>query len=328
MSGSKVLAFPQPNPINPLAEKLRIEDDRRLFRCAGAGSLAGAALAMWALSIEFPPPRIDFWDNPGTDTPGTICTFGPDIRIKPPENYHGSIREKRVARHTAKPGQKTPKAPVAKTAHPTEKPGWLGQNLVTSRSGRRDLGVYDLLHASMKHVDIDKLDELPMLRRTSESRIAGRRGKESHEFNLEYSEQGTGCASDCGPAVLPGLSAPERLKTRGPSLSGPRVSSIDYAASENARSTASILAIIRSHAPGLRHAYNGYLKRDPGMAGKLNLAFSIAPGGDVLELSVVSSTTGSPEFDAEIARLVKAWRFDPVKAAGNDHVTVPFSFSE
>lgn len=322
MSGSKVLAFPQPNPVNPLAEKLRIEDDRRLFRCAGAGSIAGAALAVWALSVEFPlPVAISCPNGPGSVDPLVLT-------IKPPENYHGSIREKRVARHTAKPGQKTPKAPVAKTAHPTEKPGWLGQNLVTSRSGRRDLGVYDLLHASMKHVDIDKLDELPMLRRTPESRIAGRRGKESHEFNLEYSEQGTGCASDCGPAVLPGLSAPERLKTRGPSLSGPRVTSIDYAASENARSTASILAIIRSHAPGLRHAYNGYLKRDPGMAGKLNLAFSIAPGGDVLELSVVSSTTGSPEFDAEIARLVKAWRFDPVKAAGNDHVTVPFSFSE
>jgi TonB family protein len=325
MSGSKVFAFPQPESLHPLAEKLRIEDDRRLFRCAGAGSLIGAALAAWALSIDF--PAFPGGCKIGPDG-GTVVHPGPDFGLKPIADYHGKISDKRIARHHAKEGQKHPKAPIAKTAHPTQKPGWLGQNLVTSRSARRDLGVYDLLHASRKQVDIDKLTELPMLRRTSDSRIAGRRGKESHEFNLEYSEQGTGCATDCGPGVLPPLDPPGRLKPRGPVAAGPRVSSIDYAASENTRSSASILAVIRSHAPGLRHTYNGYLKRSPGMSGKLNLSFSIAPSGDVVELAVVSSTTGDPGFDAEIARLVKDWRFDPVKAVGNDHVTVPFTFSE
>lgn len=324
MSGSKVLAFPQPESFNPLAEKLRIEDDRRLFRCAGAGSLLGIGFAAWALTVQIPQRGDEAWGP--VDKKAVVD--GPAFRVKPPPDYHGSIREKRVARQHAKPGQKAPKAPVAKTAHPTRNPGWLGQNLVTSRSHRRDLGVYDLLHASRKHVDIDKLTELPMLRRTSESRIAGRRGKESHEFNLEYSEQGTGCAADCGPGVLPVLDPPGGLKPRGPAVGGPRVSSIDYAASENTRSSASILAVIRSHAPGLRHTYNGYLKRTPGMAGKLNLSFSIAPSGDVVELAVTSSTTGAPDFDAEVARMVKGWRFDPVKAVGNDHVTVPFTFSE
>jgi TonB family protein len=326
MSGSKVLLFPQPEATNPLAEKLRIEDDRRLFRCAGAGSLIGAAFAAWALSVDFPSFQGGCHLEPGGES--TIVHPGPDFGLKPIADYHGKISEKRIARHHAKEGQKHPKAPIAKTAHPTQKPGWLGQNLVTSRNSRRDLGAYDLLHASLKHVDMEKLTELPMLRRTSDSRIAGRRGKESHEFNFEYSEQGTGCGADCGSAAFPDLPSPERLKPRGPSAMGPRVSSIDYASAENTRSSAAILAIIRSHAPGLRHAYNGYLKRLPGMAGKLNLAFSISPGGDVLELAVVSSTTGAPDFDAEIARLVKAWRFDPVKAVGNDHVTVPFTFSE
>jgi TonB family protein len=324
MSGSKVLAFPQPESLDPLAETLRIEDDRRLFRCAGAGSLIGIGFAAWALSVEIPQRADEAWGQ----IEKKVVVEGPAFRVKPPTDYHGSIREKRVARHHAKPGQKAPKAPIAKTAHPTLKPGWLGQNLITARSGRRDLGAYDLLHASMKHVDIDKLAELPMLRHTSDSRIAGRRGKESHEFNLEYSEQGTGCETDCGPAFLPRLGPPGGLKPKGPAAAGPKVSSIDYAASENARSSASILAVIRSHAPGLRHTYNGYLKRSPGMAGKLNLSFSIAPSGDVVELAVASSTTGDAGFDAEIARQVKAWRFDPVKAVGNDHVTVPFTFSE
>jgi TonB family protein len=324
MSGSNVLPFPRPESLNPLAEKLRIEDDRRLFRCAGAGSLIGMGFAAWALTVQIPART----DAGGGIFEKPIVIDGPSFRVKAPTDYHGSLQEKRIAKRHGKPGRKTAKAPAAKTAHPAQRPGWLGQNLVTSRSQRRDLGAYDLLHESMKRVDLDKLSELPMLRRTSESRIAGRRGRESHEFNLEYSEQGTGCANDCGPGVLPVLDPPGRLKPREPGIAGPRISSIEYAAGENARSSAAILAVIRSHAPGLRHTYNGYLKRMPGMAGKLNLSFSISPSGEVVELAVASSTTGAPDFDADIARQVKGWRFDPVKAAGNDHVTVPFTFSE
>jgi TonB family protein len=186
----------------------------------------------------------------------------------------------------------------------------------------------DLLGHALRRSDLDKLGELPILRNTPESRIAGRRGMETHEFNLEYAEQGTGCGADCGPAALPELPQPASPAARMPAAPGPRVSSLDYADEANARSSASILAVIRSHGPGLRHAYNAFLKRLPGLKGKLSLSFSIAQGGDVVELSVASSTTGAPDFDAEIARLVKAWRFDPVRASGNDRVTVPFTFSE
>jgi TonB family protein len=192
------------------------------------------------------------------------------------------------------------------------------------------LNALDLLGHTLKHADLDKLAELPVLRNTPQSRIAGRRGMESHEFNLEYSGDGTGCAADCGPAALPALPEPgtPSLKVAGPS--GPRAgaSALEYSEENNARSSAAILAVIRAHGPGLRHAYNAFLKRMPGLKGKISLAFSIAPGGDVVELTVASSTTGAPDFDAEIGRLVKSWRFDPVKAPGNDRVTVPFTFSE
>lgn len=326
MSGSKLLSFPEKKPPVTLDERLRIEDDRRLLRCAGAGSLFGAAFAGWALTVQImlPPPLVyPETGRHGHGNPGGTLT------AVPPPDYHGKIKDQRIAKHHAPPGQTGHKAPKPKTAHVAKVSGWLGQSILTSRSDRLDIRAADLLPRTLGHIDLEKLDELPILKRTPASRIAGRRGQESHEFNLEYVEDGTGCkGADCGGALLPDLPIPSSLKTHGIEPSAPRISSLDYSQENNARSSAAILAVIRAHGPGLRHVYNAFLKRAPGLRGKLSLAFSIAPSGDVLELSVVSSTTASPDFDAEIGRQVKTWRFDPVKAPGNDHVTVPFTFSE
>jgi TonB family protein len=86
--------------------------------------------------------------------------------------------------------------------------------------------------------------------------------------------------------------------------------------------------VIRSRSPGLRHIYNTFLKMQPGMAGKVTLRFAIAPSGDVVDVGLAGSTTSAPDFDAQVAHAVMSWRFDPVKAVGNDIVTVPFNFSE
>ena len=60
----------------------------------------------------------------------------------------------------------------------------------------------------------------------------------------------------------------------------------------------------------------------------MTFRFTIAPSGAIIELTIVSSTTGTDEFDQEIRDKVKAWRFEPIKGKGNDVVTVPFSFSQ
>jgi TonB family protein len=325
MSGSKVLSFREQNSPGPLEEKLRVEDDRRLLRCTGAGSVLGSTFAAWALTVQivFPPPLVD----PERNDPHKPVIIDRGYTAVLPKDYHGSIKDQRPVKNHVTPGQPGNKAPKPKAAHVAKQPGWLGQSLITSRTNRLDINASEILSHAFKHMDIDKLTELPILKRTSESRIAGRRGEESHEFNLEYREGGTGCSgADCGPGVIPELSPPEIRAPKTPS--GPRIFSLEYAQENNARSSASILAVIRSHGPGLRHAYNSFLKRYPGLAGKLSLSFSIAPGGDVVELAVVSSTTRAGDFDSEVGRLVRSWRFDPVKAPGNDHVTVPFTFSE
>jgi TonB family protein len=322
MSGSKVLSFHEQNHPGPLEIKLGIEDDRRLLRCTGAGSVLGSTFAAWALTVQImlPPPLV---------YPPEIPPDKGHFTAVPPKDYHGKIKDQHLVKNHVTPGQSGNKAPKPKVAHVAKKTGWLGQRLITSRTDRLDINASELLPRGLKHIDIEKLTEIPMLKRTSQTVIGGRRGQESHEFNLEYAEEGTGCAgADCGPAAFPEL--PRSVGHRMPTAlaSGPRVSSLEYAQENNARSSAAILAVIRSHGPGLRHAYNSFLKRYPGLAGKLSLSFSIAPGGEVVELAVVSSTTRAADFDAEVGRLVRGWRFDAVKAPGNDHVTVPFTFSE
>ena len=88
------------------------------------------------------------------------------------------------------------------------------------------------------------------------------------------------------------------------------------------------MRVIRQHTPGLRHTFNKFLKLNPGFKGKVTLKFTIAPSGAIVELAIISSTTGVSEFDSEVRDKVKSWRFEPVKGRANDHVTVPFTFSE
>ena len=93
------------------------------------------------------------------------------------------------------------------------------------------------------------------------------------------------------------------------------------------RSAADIMKVVRQRTPGLRHIYNKCLKKKPGFQGKVTLRFTIAPGGEIISISNVSSTTGYAEFDNEIKNAVSRWTFSKVKS-GNTTVTIPFTFSE
>ncbi|MBP5246850.1 MAG: TonB family protein, partial [Fibrobacter sp.] len=59
----------------------------------------------------------------------------------------------------------------------------------------------------------------------------------------------------------------------------------------------------------------------------VTLRFTIAPGGDVITISIASSSTGFGEFDNAVKNAVKRWTFSKVKS-GNTTVTIPFTFSE
>lgn len=87
--------------------------------------------------------------------------------------------------------------------------------------------------------------------------------------------------------------------------------------------------VFRLRAPGLKHIYCKYLKKnsDNTFEGVITLKLTIAADGTVKESSIKKSTTGVKEFDEEIRKAVSRWTFTKVKL-GNAVVYVPIRFYE
>lgn len=107
----------------------------------------------------------------------------------------------------------------------------------------------------------------------------------------------------------------------------PKASEISMGSETSTRSIAEILQVVRARTPGLRHIYNKYLRQTPGINGKVTLRFTILAGGDIVQCSIQSSTTGTEAFDEEIRSTVELWKFKVIRS-GNTTVAIPFQFSE
>ncbi|MFN8548065.1 MAG: AgmX/PglI C-terminal domain-containing protein [Candidatus Eisenbacteria bacterium] len=92
------------------------------------------------------------------------------------------------------------------------------------------------------------------------------------------------------------------------------------------RSNASLLAVVRRNAAGIQFCYDNELKHQPGLRGKLVIAMSVAPSGEVSALTTVSnSVDSSPLLDCVLAQ-IREWRF-PAIAEGVTRFQVPFVFT-
>jgi TonB family protein len=111
------------------------------------------------------------------------------------------------------------------------------------------------------------------------------------------------------------------------SIKAPSARDIDMGSGDGSRSKAEIMAVVNARMPGLRNIYNKYLKLKPGFSGKVILKFTIAPGGDIVSISIVSSTTGYSEFDNDVKNMVATWKWKAIKS-GNTTPTIPFNFTE
>jgi len=307
-----------------MEERLDVESDRRLFGCMGSGAMAGICLATYVLTLQIV--------NPLEPLPlFTVCRFGthpinPTFRGIPPPDIHAKLHPTRPKLVKLHPTNVARHAPKPTSRHPVQVAGTLAQKLINSRSDRSNFNAYELIGKTLKSLDQNKLEQVAvLLTRTGETRLSGRPGMQRENGPEGYDAGGTGGEDRIEmPGYKPGRIPP----TARPE---PRIAttvSIDMRASETVRSSASILAVIRSHAPGLRHLYNTFLRTQPGMKGKVTLRFAIAPSGQVVDVGMAASTTDAPAFDKQVAEKVMAWRFEPVKAIGNDLVTVPFDFSE
>ena len=109
------------------------------------------------------------------------------------------------------------------------------------------------------------------------------------------------------------------------SVKTPSMRDIDMDAGGGTRSAADIMKVVRQRIPGLKNIYNKCLKKKE-FEGTVKLKFTIAPGGEIISISTLSSNTGFKEFDSEIKNAISRWTFSKVKS-GNTTVTIPFKFS-
>lgn len=93
------------------------------------------------------------------------------------------------------------------------------------------------------------------------------------------------------------------------------------------RSQASVKDVIKSHRGSLDFAYRKALRSDPTLKGIISIEFTLAPDGTIINARIVSSTVGDPEFEEDILKRVKTWKFPAYPDSGNTIVTYPIEFS-
>lgn len=145
-------------------------------------------------------------------------------------------------------------------------------------------------------------------------------------YHNGYAESGSDGYGDGLAGLLGGGGGGIATKAKG-SIKPPSERDVDMGAGGGSRSAADIMKTVRQRIPGLRHIYHEYLKKKTKFQGKVTLKFTIAPDGEVISISIASSTTGYSEFDGEIKNAVSRWKFGKVKS-GNTTVTIPFTFDE
>ena len=78
------------------------------------------------------------------------------------------------------------------------------------------------------------------------------------------------------------------------------------------RSDASLLAVVRKYAPGIQFCYDNELKKQPGLGGKLVVSITVAPSGRVTEAAIVRDTVGSAGLVSCALAQIEAWKFSTI----------------
>ena len=290
-------------PVDPLVASLMPESDKKMGAIAGISLIVALAFSLWASMYEAVVDEVIFEESAAADLSASMVMDEKKEEKKEEKKKEEPKKPRKKAGGGGKPrGKGQPNAPQTR--------GVL--KLLTAQTKNASAAAYDLMKNQKFTKDIDKvLKDVAGLQTTGKTVLGGRRGKADGGFNEGYAEGGSG-----------GIAT----KAKG-SIKTPSERDIDMGAGGGSRSAADIMKVVRQRTPGLRHIYNKFLKKKPGFQGKVTLKFTIAPGGEVISISIASSTTGYGEFDGEIKNAVSRWKFSKVKS-GNTTVTIPFTFSE
>lgn len=85
-----------------------------------------------------------------------------------------------------------------------------------------------------------------------------------------------------------------------------------------------IRRIVRAHINEVRYCYNQGLARDPDMAGRVAVQFTITDAGKVSDSDVADTTLDDEDVEKCIAKAVKRWKFPKPASGGTVVVKYPF----
>ncbi len=94
---------------------------------------------------------------------------------------------------------------------------------------------------------------------------------------------------------------------------------------EQGLSREQILKVINANVGKIQACYERGLRDDPSIAGRVQVAWTIASSGDVTGTRVQTSTLGAPSVERCILEKIEQWRFPAAK--GRSQVVFPFSFA-
>ena len=88
-----------------------------------------------------------------------------------------------------------------------------------------------------------------------------------------------------------------------------------------------IAKIIRQHQNEIKYCYESELNKNPSLAGKVAVAFTIDPTGAVADASVTETTLGNSTAENCMLSRIRRWKFPEPKGGGVVAVTYPWLFS-
>ena len=302
-----------------LVASLMPDSDKKMVRVAGVSLLVAIVLCFWAAAYEVVVD--DFFIEP-TNTPEIKATMNiidkkeEKKADKKPEHKPRETPRRRPGGGGKPIGKGNPRAPLNRGVI----------RALEAQTANASAAAYDLLTQKFSK-DIDKvLKNTNGLQVTGKTKIGEVRGKVDGGFNQGMFAGGSGGIGNDISNLIGGPAGAISTKAMG-NIKPPKDNEIEWGSGPASRSAADIMKVVRQRTPGLRHVYNKHLKKVPGFQGKVTLKFTIAPGGEIISIATVSSTTGNSEFDNEIKNTVGRWKFSKVKS-GNTTVTIPFTFTE
>ena len=298
------------------------DSDKKMVRIASLSLIVALALGFWATTYERVIDEVLF-DTPDSITVAKVTMADP--AKKPEEKKPETKKNKPVAsEHRKRQGG------GGKPSGKGRKDAALERGVLKILTALKNNSAAEAFVALNQKTakDIDKvLSKVNGLQTHGTTKLGGRRGAPNRGFNEAAFAGGAGGIGDALGGLVGGSAGPLETKAMKGHIKAPNPNEIDMGAGGGSRSASDIMKVVRQRTPGLRHIYNKHLKKNPGFQGKVTLRFTIAPGGEIINMALVSSTTGYSAFDSDIKNAVAKWTFGVIKS-GNTTVTIPFTFTE